>query len=75
MIIFYIGKLSDCETLVPREKALKEVIRPNNQKRPVLSVPYDPILLALTTNQSKHWTAMVDKRSISPIPINSLEKR
>ena len=52
---------------VPRDKALMEVIRSKNKKRPVLSITYDPRLPALNATQAKHWRAMVNDNYMKEI--------
>ena len=44
---------------VPRSKALKIGNKPNQTRRPILSIPYDPRLPTMSRIQAKHWRAMV----------------
>ena len=44
---------------VPREKALKHVVRKVSDRRPVFVVAYDPRLPSIPAIQHKHWRAMV----------------
>ena len=46
---------------VPRDRALKIANRQKQTQRPVLVIPYDPRLPAITSIQAKHWRAMVSQ--------------
>ena len=43
---------------IPREIALHKVAKPNQTKRPVYAVTWDPRLPNLSSLQSKHWRSM-----------------
>ena len=43
---------------VPRDRALKISNKPKKTQRPVLVVPYDPQLPAITSIIAKHWRSM-----------------
>ena len=48
---------------IPRNKALKRARKPNQTQRPVLAVPYDPRLPAITSIQARHWRTMTSQDS------------
>ena len=48
---------------IPRDRALKKAKQTNKSKRPVLVVPYDPRLPALTPIMAKHWRSMTGQDS------------
>ena len=43
---------------IPRDKALQRVAKPNNNKRPISAVTWDPRLPNLPQVQGKHWRSM-----------------
>ena len=45
---------------IPRQVALKKVIRRQTEKRPVFALTYDPRLPPIQSIQAKHWRAMVN---------------
>ena len=45
---------------IPRQVALKRVLRRQTEKRPVFAVTYDPRLPPIQSIQAKHWRAMVN---------------
>ena len=44
---------------IPRQEALKKNQKPNQQKRPVFAVQFDPRLPSITNIVRKHWRSMV----------------
>ena len=44
---------------IPRQEALKKNQKPNQQKRPVFVVQFDPRLPSITNIVRKHWRSMV----------------
>ena len=48
---------------VPRDRALKISNKPKKTQRPVLVVPYDPRLPAITSIIAKHWRSMSSQDS------------
>ena len=60
---------------VPREIALRKVSKPNQTKRPVFAVTYDPRLPSISTLQAKHWSLKVSRDQCLPYsPSHSLSK-
>ena len=66
---------------VPREKALRTVIRKIQkiQQRPVFSVKFDPRLPSISNHQAKHWRSMTSqdqhmKEVFSEPPPDSIQK-
>ena len=45
--------------LIPRDIALKYVVKPRQSKRPVFVVSWDPRLPSIDALQQKHWRAMI----------------
>ena len=44
---------------IPRDQALKKVIKNKNSKRPVFAVKYDPRLPLISPITNKHWRSMI----------------
>ena len=44
---------------IPRQEALKKVVRENNSKRPIFVVTFDPRLPSLQKIMKKHWRTMI----------------
>ena len=57
---------------IPRSEAIKKVAKPNNDTvRPILVVPYDPRLPAISTIVKKHWRSMTTDpylKEVFPLP-------
>ena len=57
---------------IPREAALREVIRPKETNRPVFPITYDPRLPSVTSILSKHWRSMASRdkhlKEVFPAP-------
>ena len=65
--------------LVPRDKALKYVVRQTSSRRPVFVVTFDPRLPSIPAIQQKHWRAMITMdpymREVFPEPPLTAYKR
>ena len=55
---------------IPRQVALKKVIRRQTEKRPVFALTYDPRLPPIQSIQAKHWRAMV-RSTLTPTLLRS----
>ena len=57
-----INSAIDKARAVPRQTALRKVIRKNksDKKRPIFAVRYDPRLPSITNIQAKHWGPMTN---------------
>ena len=57
---------------VPREEAIKKVVRPVSSDRPVLVIQFDPRLPSLSGIVQKHWRSMVSTdpylKQVFPLP-------
>ena len=57
---------------VPREEALKKVVRPVSSDRPVLVIQFDPRMPSLSGIVHKHWRSMVAAdpylKQVFPLP-------
>jgi hypothetical protein len=64
---------------IPRQQALRKVVKTNNQTRPVFVVSWDPRLPSIDTIQKKHWRAMTTMdpylREVFPQPPITAFKR
>ena len=54
---------------VPREKALRRVIRKkqSDKKRPIFAVRFDPRLPSITNMQAKHWRSMTNDQYMAEV--------
>jgi hypothetical protein len=46
---------------IPRQVAVRRVLKRKDEKRPVFALTYDPRLPAIQTIQAKHWRSMVSQ--------------
>ena len=64
---------------VPREAALKKVVKNQQTKRPVFAVTHDPRLPSVSNLQAKHWRAMVSRnqylKEVFPAPALTAYRR
>ena len=46
---------------IPRHVSLRRVLRPQEERRPVFALTYDPRLPAIQNIQAKHWRSMISQ--------------
>ena len=46
---------------IPRQVALRRVLKRKDEKRPVFALTYDPRMPAIQTIQAKHWRSLVNQ--------------